>query len=206
MEPEERSPPGVEGERSPCALHQRWGGKWILTMQREVGREICIFKNCGSEPPCHVDQPVVCLLTTLQKYRNSPLWRGPAVCADKEDSPGVAHFRPLSLLCSYLLPPLPKPSLSLPVFGRIGSPGPESVLPPGNQAGADFAETAASWWLSEATSNLRPPDPLPCASGCRTFQFCPGRRPRRCLVLKCGPSAQILRFPSRGHSPSGAAV
>lgn len=40
----------------------------------------------------------------------------PAVgCTDKDDSPGVAHFRPLSLLCGYPDSP-PKPFLPLPVF------------------------------------------------------------------------------------------
>lgn len=63
----------------------------------------------------------------------------PAVCADKEDSPGVAHFRPLSLLCSYPYPS-PKLSLSLPVFGRTWeSWARKAFLPPGNQAGADSA-------------------------------------------------------------------
>lgn len=81
VEPEERSPPGVEGERSRRALHQRWGRQgdpWRLAGGGRWAGEICIFKNCGSETTVP-RRPASCEVkhNVLQKYRNSPPNGGP---------------------------------------------------------------------------------------------------------------------------------
>lgn len=143
--PEERSPPRVEAERSRRALHPGWGREgdpWRLAGGGGAGGQgkFASLRTAVPKRPCHVDQPVVKFSTTC--YRNTEIrhqMAAPAVCADKEDSPvspilGRFHFSAVTPT------PLPKPSLSLPVFGRTWeSWARKAFLPPGNQAGADSA-------------------------------------------------------------------
>lgn len=157
----------------------------------EVGRE-CILRTAVPKQPCHVDQPVVKLSTTC--YRNTEIrhqMAAPAVCADKEDSPGVAHFRPLQFSAvTHTLSPS-RPSLSR-FLGARGSPGPEKrFCPQGIRAGADSAGNRCV--LVAVRGDVPTSDRLIlCPAGVSwppDLPVCPGRRPRRCLwVPKCGPS------------------
>lgn len=132
----------------------------------------------------------------------------PAVCrADKEDSPGVAHFRPLSFLCCYPGPP-PQAVPSSPRFwAHVGLLGQRSFSAPGIRQARTLLETAASRRLSEAIS--QPPtarSSAPPGSQWRRSARAPDLPGSPCpepqashLGPKVWSFAQILRFLSRSH-------
>lgn len=143
------------------------GGKGIPGDWRGVGggqRKFASLRTAVPKPPCHVDQPVVKFRTTC--YRNTEIrhqMAAPAVCADKEDSPGVAHFRPLSLLCSYPYPSHQAVPLSPGFWAHVGVLGQKSVSAPGELGRRGLCrKPLRPGGCQRRRPNLRPLDPLPC--------------------------------------------
>lgn len=128
----------------------------------------------------------------------------PAVCcADKEDSPGVAHFRPLSL-CRRPPPDSPSPAVPFsPGFWvPVGVPGQMSVATLGTRQAQALSETGgvpASF--GGDLPCLGPPAAPP--GGVRLPTSRVRLAPRPIWASPVGPQvwafARILRFLSRSH-------
>ena len=142
------------------------GGKRIPGDWRGAGGGMGKFASLRTavpKQPCHVDQPVVKFSTTC--YRNTEIrhqMAAPAVCADKEDSPGVAHFRPLSLLCSYPYPSPQAVPLSPGFWAHVGVLGQKSASAPGESGRRGLCrKPLRPGGCQRRRPNLRPPYPLP---------------------------------------------
>lgn len=126
----------------------------------------------------------------------------PAVCcADKEDSLGVAHFRPLSLLCSCPDYPSQVVPFSPGFWVASGRPGSEKPLYPGGPAGAGSVGNRLRPRVFQRRRPSRGPPAAVPAEGAKPPRFAWPRDlfRRRLWVFKVRSFAQILRFLPRSH-------